>query len=111
MKSIGNCSRAIERLREAVETSDAIVVGVGAGLSAAAGLTYGGERFTKYFSDFHEKYGITDMYSGGFYPFAAREEYWAWWSRYICYNRYVDAPKRIYADQKPAKTRKSSGEC
>ena len=28
---------------------DAIVVGAGAGLSTAAGLTYSGERFEKYF--------------------------------------------------------------
>ena len=28
------------------------------------------------------------MYSGGFYSFESMEEYWAWWSRHIYYNRY-----------------------
>ncbi len=57
-------------------------------MSESAGLTYSGERFYRYFSDFHQKYGITDMYSGGFYPFGSLEEYWAWWSRHIYVNRY-----------------------
>ena len=58
--------------------------------------TYGGERFFKYFSDFHEKYNISDMYSGGFYPYETLEEYWAWWTRHILYNRYVEPPKPVY---------------
>lgn len=81
----------MERLRAAIEDSDAILIGAGAGLSTAAGLSYSGERFQKYFSDFARKYGIRDMYSGGFYPFETAEEYWAWWSRHILVNRY-DAP-------------------
>lgn len=79
-----------------MEDADAVLIGAGAGLSTAAGLTYSGERFEKYFSDFKEKYGIQDMYSGGFYPFETLEEYWAWWSRHIYYNRYTDAPKPVY---------------
>ena len=75
-----------------------MVIGVGAGLSTAAGFTYTGERFEKYFSDFAEKYGIKDMYSGGFYPFVTPEEHWAYWSRYIYINRYQDAPKPVYED-------------
>ena len=75
-----------------------MVIGAGSGLSAAAGFTYTGERFEKYFSDFARKYGMQDMYSGGFYPFPTQEEFWAYWSRYICINRYQDAPKPVYAD-------------
>ncbi|MBR4985759.1 MAG: Sir2 silent information regulator family NAD-dependent deacetylase, partial [Proteobacteria bacterium] len=55
-----------------------------------------GERFKKYFSDFSEKYGFEDMYSGGFYPFSSLEEFWAYWSRYIYINRYMDAPNDTY---------------
>ena len=95
-ESTESCSEQIERLQAALETSDAIVIGAGAGLSASAGLTYSGERFERYFSDFYRKYGISDMYSGGFYPFETLEEYWAWWSRHIFYNRYVDAPLPVY---------------
>ena len=86
----------IEILRYELETADAVVVGAGAGLSAAAGFTYDGARFIKYFSDFEEKYGFHDMYSGGFYPYQSLEEYWAYWSRYIYVNRYMDAPKPVY---------------
>ena len=87
-KSIQAYSDNIKRLKEKIETADAILIGAGAGLSASAGLTYSGARFDKYFSDFKEKYGITDMYSGGFYPYKTLEEYWAWWSRHILINRY-----------------------
>lgn len=75
-----------------------MVIGAGAGLSASAGFAYNGERFARYFSDFEAKYGIRDMYSGGFYPFPSAEEFWAYWSRYIWINRYQDPPKRVYED-------------
>ena len=88
----------MERLKNEIKTAGAIVIGAGAGLSVSAGLTYAGERFKTYFGDFIEKYGFEDMYSGGFYPFASAEEYWAYWSRYIYINRYQDAPKPVYSD-------------
>ena len=91
-------SEPIERLKAALRDCDAVVVGAGAGLSTAAGFTYSGERFEEYFSDFEKEYGFHDMYSGGFYPFATPEEHWAYWSRYIYINRYMDAPKLVYDD-------------
>ena len=96
MQSTQEFSKQVNRLNEALQSAETIVIGAGSGLSAAAGLTYSGERFFKYFTDFHAKYGITDMYSGGFYPFRTLEEYWAWWSRHIYYNRYVEPPKPVY---------------
>lgn len=98
MKSTSNYLQEIDHLRQEINTADAIVIGAGAGLSAAAGLTYSGERFMRYFADFHNKYGITDIYSGGFYPFSRLEEYWAWWSRHIYYNRYAEPPGKTYTD-------------
>lgn len=83
-------------IKELTANADAIVIGAGAGLSTSAGFTYSGERFDKYFSDFKERYKFTDMYSGGFYPYETLEEHWAFWSRYICINRYMDAPKPVY---------------
>ena len=97
-KSTENISDNIEKLKEKIRTADAVVIGAGAGLSTAAGFTYSGERFEKYFSDFRKKYGIEDMYSGGFYPYQTPEEHWAYWSRYIYINRYMDAPKPVYDD-------------
>ena len=97
-KSTENISDNIEKLKEKIRTADAVVIGAGAGLSTAAGFTYSGERFEKYFSDFRKKYGIEDMYSGGFHPYQTPEEHWAYWSRYIYINRYMDAPKPVYDD-------------
>ena len=85
-----------ERLKEVLWQADAVLMGAGAGLSTSAGFTYSGERFRMYFSDFEKKYGFHDMYSGGFYPYDSLEEYWAYWSRYIYVNRYMDAPKPVY---------------
>ena len=94
--SIPPYSSRIQQLKHALNKADAVVIGAGAGLSASAGFTYDGDRFRQYFSDFEAKYGFRDMYSGGFYPFAAPEEYWAYWSRFITVNRYMDPPKPVY---------------
>lgn len=96
--STKSCSAQVERLKAALRACDAVVIGAGAGLSTAAGFTYTRERFRRYFSDVAEKYGFSDMYSGGFYPFPTQEEFWAYWSRYILVNRYQDAPKSVYSD-------------
>lgn len=95
-KSIGSYWDSIEQLKHQIKTTDAVVIGAGAGLSTAAGFTYSGERFQKYFADFIEKYHFKDMYSGGFYPFETLEEHWVYWSRYIDINRYMDAPNDTY---------------
>ena len=86
----------IQKLHQTIQSADAIIVGAGAGLSTSAGFTYSGERFEQHFADFIGKYGFTDMYSAGFYPFPSEEEHWAYWSRHIYYNRYVPAPKPVY---------------
>lgn len=88
----------IKKIQSALVEADAVIIGAGAGLSTSAGFTYTGERFHKYFFDFEEKYGFHDMYTGGFYPYHALEEHWAYWSRYIYINRYLDAPRNTYAN-------------
>ena len=97
-KSTPDYSAQIKNLQTALSEADTVVIGAGAGLSTSAGFTYDGARFETYFSDFAAKYGIKDMYSGGFYPFATPEEHWAYWSRYIYINRYMNAPKPVYDD-------------
>ena len=89
-------SEMLERLKKALDQADAVVIGAGAGLSTSAGFTYSGARFDQYFSDFAAKYGFSDMYTGGFFPYSTKEEFWAYWSRYIFVNRYMDAPKPVY---------------
>lgn len=97
-KSTKSCSDKIGALKDALDSCDAVLIGAGAGLSTSAGFVYTGERFQQYFSDFYAKYGFSDMYSGGFYPYEALEEYWAYWSRYIFINRYQEPPKPVYRD-------------
>lgn len=88
----------IEYLKNKIEKADAIVIGAGAGLSTSAGFTYSGERFEKYFFDFSKKFGISDIYSGGFYQFPDKETTWAWWARHIYFNRYINPTKPVYRD-------------
>ena len=85
-------------IKSILQNADSILIGAGAGLSTSAGFTYSGVRFEKYFSDFATRYGFHDMYAGGFYPYKTLEEHWAYWSRYIMINRYMDAPKPVYKD-------------
>lgn len=98
MQSTSAYCDTIARLKQELDTADAVMIGAGSGLSTSAGLTYTGERFQNYFADFIAKYGFRDMYSGGFYPFDTLEEHWAYWSRYIYINRYLDVPKPVYKD-------------
>lgn len=97
MKSTSAYCDQIKRLKQALDTAAAVVIGAGAGLSASAGFAYDGIRFEEHFPDFIQKYGFCDMYSAGFYPYETLEEYWAYWSRYIFINRYQDAPHDVYA--------------
>ena len=94
----GTSEEQISRLKSELESADAVVIGAGAGLSTSAGFTYSGERFEKYFFDFARKYGISDMYSGGFYPFPDAETKWGWWARHIYFNRYVEPQLPVYKD-------------
>ena len=87
---------ACETLKRRLEEAEAIVVGAGAGLSSAAGMSYSGERFRRHFSDFERKYGFHDMYTGGFYPFKTSEDFWAYWSRFIYLNRYSPFDESVY---------------
>lgn len=93
----GKTAETCRLLKEKIDAADAIVIGAGAGLSTSAGFAYTGERFHKYFQDFIDAYGFQDMYSGGFYPFETLEEHWAYWSRYIYINRYMEIPKPVYS--------------
>jgi NAD-dependent SIR2 family protein deacetylase len=96
VRSSLNREESMSRLAQALSQADGILIGAGAGLSTSAGFTYSGERFERYFADFAQCYGFSDMYSGGFYPYPSKEEFWAYWSRYIYINRYLNPPKPVY---------------
>ena len=82
-KSIDNFSERIAHVRQLLNASDYVLIGAGAGLSAAAGLDYAGKDFEKAFQRWIERYGFTDLYSSSFYPFATEEERWAYWAMHI----------------------------
>ncbi len=92
-ETTGTYEEEMQKLSEIIETADAIIVGAGSGLSTSAGFNYSGERLQKYFGDFVEKYGMTDMYTGCFADFESREERWAYWSRWAWIHRYNPLPK------------------
>ena len=89
-------SDRINNLRALLDEAECVLIGGGSGLSSAAGLTYSGQRFTENFGDFIRRYGLTDMYSAGFYPFRTQEEKWAYWSRHILLNRYLPPALPLY---------------
>lgn len=91
-------TKSLLRLKGELESSDAVIIGAGAGLSTSAGFEYSGKSFKERFGDFIEKYNFTDMYSAGFYPFETLEEYWAYWSRQVYYNRYDVRAGKVYTD-------------
>ena len=95
-KSTENYLTQIEKFKSVIDHTDVVVTGAGAGLSTSAGFVYSGQRFRKNFSDFEDKYGFHDMYSGAFCRYDTSEEHWAYWSRFITVNRYMDPPKPVY---------------
>ena len=91
-----NLSERIKEIREAIKDAEYIIIGAGAGLSTAAGLEYGGQRFIDNFSDYISKYQMTDMYTAGFYPFETLEEKWGYWSKHIYINDVGAEGTRLY---------------
>ena len=75
----------IRQAAKMIREADYVLLGVGAGMSIAAGAIYGGEWFKENFADFRAKYGdgpyMQDMYGAGFYPYPSEEAYWGYWSK------------------------------
>ncbi len=88
----------IHLVRQKLDEAEAVVVGAGAGLSAAAGLDYSGPEFKKEFADYIEKYGFPDLYSSSFYDFPTEEERWTRWARHIEYARFRPGAFPLYRE-------------
>lgn len=97
-KSTNNYFDDMKCLADWIQEADAIVIGAGSGLSAADGHLYSGKRFTDNFADFIAKYHFSDMYTAGFFPFETLEDYWAYWSRHVYINRYLDEDHPVYTN-------------
>lgn len=87
-----------ELLYNLMEEAEAIVLGIGAGMSAADGFTYVGERFTQAFSDFIAKYSFLDMLQASLFEFEDEQEYWAFQSRFSLLNYFDQPPGQAYKD-------------
>ena len=59
----------IDEARRKIKEADAVLIGAGAGLSAAAGIEYAGSEFRKEFADYIKKYGLIYLYYSGYYSF------------------------------------------
>jgi NAD-dependent SIR2 family protein deacetylase len=88
----------IKNTKASIENAEYILIGGGAGLSDAAGLTYSGNRFTGNFAPFIKKYGFEDLYTSSFYRFQREEEFWAYWAKHISLNRYETPAAALYRD-------------
>lgn len=88
----------LQAVKSALENAKFVLIGAGAGFSAAAGLTYSGKRFEENFQPFIQKYGMTDMYSAGFYPFAKPEQKWAYWAHHVWHNRWLPEALPLYRE-------------
>ena len=86
----------LQKAEAAIAEADYILIGAGAGLSTAAGINYAGPEFEDAFKDMVDRYGFTDLYTSGFYPFESQEEKWAYWSRHIDYARFAPEAKSLY---------------
>lgn len=76
---------ALQHVSACLAKAPAVLLGGGAGLSAAAGIDYSGDGFRRAFAEYIARYGFTDLYSSGFYPFPTEEERWARWARHVEY--------------------------
>lgn len=76
----------IDRAVKLIRNAEYVLIGAGAGMSAAAGAEYGGRFFEENFAEFQKIYGkgpyMQDMYSAGFYPFPDQESKWAYWAHH-----------------------------
>lgn len=89
----------IDRAAKNIRNTDCVIIGAGAGASTAAGIQYGGKRFTDNFAEFIKKYGeyyMTDMYAAGFYPYPSEEAKWGYWSKHALMNRFDPPALPLY---------------
>ena len=96
MEKSNSNNELIQKLKKALSETETILIGAGAGLSTSAGMLYSGETFQKNFADFIEKYHFKDLYTASFHDFKDPQEFWAFWSRLIHYERYTMPPKPVY---------------
>jgi NAD-dependent SIR2 family protein deacetylase len=86
-------------LKTALDKTEALLIGAGAGLSAAAGLDYDhADTFNTLFPGYHDRYGMKSINEADFYQFPTPEEQYAYWIRNIAAIRHSYPPGKPYLD-------------
>jgi NAD-dependent SIR2 family protein deacetylase len=89
----------IEIVKTALDKTEALIIGAGAGLSAAAGLDYdNADTFNAMFPGYHDRYGMKSINEADFYQFPIPVEQYAYWIRNIAAIRYDYPPGKPYLD-------------
>lgn len=85
MNAFHEFEEKLPEIQGLLDEADAILVGVGSGMSSAAGYNHYhyNEVFREYFSDFEEAYGIRNMFRGFYYVYSNPGQQWGFYSRYI----------------------------
>ncbi|VEU59515.1 SIR2 family NAD-dependent protein deacylase [Mesomycoplasma neurolyticum] len=77
-----------KKIKNILDQADAILVGIGSGMTNADDISYYGQRFDQNFSDFKEKFKFIDMLQASVYHFNDWRTYWAFHSRFTKMNYY-----------------------
>jgi NAD-dependent SIR2 family protein deacetylase len=94
-----NIAESLKLLKTSLGKTEALIIGAGAGLSAAAGLPYdNADTFNALFPGYHDRYGLKTINEADFYPFPTPEEQYAYWVRHIAAIRYDYPPGKPYLD-------------
>lgn len=89
----------IQKIAEAVQDAEAIVVGTASGMSTAAGQDFYYEStptFQKYFGKYEKKYGFHGAFDGVYYPYSSREEFWGFLIALLHLNIHAPAGQAYY---------------
>lgn len=78
-------SNYIDTLITKIHQADAILVGIGSGMSSASGYNHYhyNDMFKMHFKDFEEKYGIQNLFQGFYHIYSTPEQQWGFYCRYI----------------------------
>ncbi|WP_455537712.1 hypothetical protein [Terrisporobacter sp.] len=77
----------LDILVKKIQEADAILIGAGSGMSAAAGFLFYYERdevFLEYFSEYEKKYGFHNAFDGFYHNYKTSEERWAFNAAFYC---------------------------
>lgn len=81
--------RKTERLEQLIDQADAVVVGIGSGVSTSAGYDFyhPNEQFHQQFAPFEQAHGFDTLFDGLYHVFGSNEEAWPFFAAVASYVR------------------------